>query len=40
MVKNDEIKSENVLGHGLRKSSSNKIKFLVKNPFERHIRQQ
>jgi hypothetical protein len=39
-MSNDIIRSENVLGNGLRKSSSNKIKVLVKNPFERHIRQQ
>lgn len=35
-----QICSENVLGKGARKFSSAKMKALVANPFERHIRQQ
>lgn len=33
-----KIQSENVLGEGLKKCSSSKIKILVKNPFERLMR--
>jgi hypothetical protein len=32
------IKSENVLGEGIKKCSSSKIKILVKNPFEKMMR--
>jgi hypothetical protein len=33
-----KIQSENMLGEGLKKCSSSKIKILVKNPFERLMR--
>lgn len=37
-VSNNKIQSENLLGQGLKKCSSAKIKILVKNPFERLMR--
>lgn len=37
-IGNNKIQSENLLGEGLKKCSSTKIKILVKNPFERLMR--
>ena len=39
ILSTEKIRSENVLGTGLKKCSSSKIKILVKNPFERHMKQ-